>query len=299
MHDGAENSIKPDDMTSHPLTVMQVLPSLVTGGVERGAVDIATALVAEGGRAIVVSSGGPMAHDLTRAGAEHITLPVDSKNPFVIRKNIDRLAHLIRANNVDIVHARSRAPAWSAYFAAQKTGARFITTFHGTYNFGMPFKKRYNSIMTRGDRVIAISEFIARHIMDTYQTDPARLRVIHRGVNFDIFDPAKVSAERVIKLATDWRLPDGVPIIMLPGRLTRWKGQAVLIEALSLLGRDDVRCIIVGSDQGRTRYTRRLQLLIDKFNLGSIVHIVGECRDMPAALMLADVVVHEIGRAHV
>ena len=292
MHDGAENSIKPDDMTSHPLTVMQVLPSLVTGGVERGAVDIATALVAEGGRAIVVSSGGPMAHDLTRAGAEHITLPVDSKNPFVIRKNIDRLAHLIRANNVDIVHARSRAPAWSAYFAAQKTGARFITTFHGTYNFGMPFKKRYNSIMTRGDRVIAISEFIARHIMDTYQTDPARLRVIHRGVNFDIFDPAKVSAERVIKLATDWRLPDGVPIIMLPGRLTRWKGQAVLIEALSLLGRDDVRCIIVGSDQGRTRYTRRLQLLIDKFNLGSIVHIVGECRDMPAALMLADVVVH-------
>lgn len=296
MHDGAdmsqEVSTEPNGMAAKPLTVLQVLPSLVTGGVERGAVDIAAALVAEGERGIVVSSGGPMTHDLTRAGAEHITLPVDSKNPFVIRKNIDRLAQIIRDNNVDIVHARSRAPAWSAFYAARKTGARFITTFHGTYNLGLPFKKLYNSIMTRGDRVIAISEFIAHHILDTYQIDPARIRVIHRGINFNVFDPATVSAERVIKLASDWRLPDGVPIIMLPGRLTRWKGQAVLIEALSLLGRDDVRCIIVGSEQGKTRYTRRLQSLIDKFDLGSIVHIVGECRDMPAALMLADVVVH-------
>ena len=233
MHEGAEMSqevsTEPGDMTTPPLTVLQVLPSLVTGGVERGAVDIAAALVAEGERGIVVSSGGPMVHDLTRAGAEHITLPVASKNPFVMYKNIDRLAEIIRANNVNIVHARSRAPAWSAYYAARKTGARFITTFHGTYNLGLPFKKLYNSIMTRGDRVIAISEFIARHILDTYHIDPSRIRVIHRGINFDVFDPATVSAERVIKLASDWRLPDGVPIIMLPGRLTQWKGQAVLI----------------------------------------------------------------------
>jgi glycosyltransferase involved in cell wall biosynthesis len=293
MHDGAENNTVLEDVATRPLTVMQVLPALVTGGVERGAIDIAAALVNDGGRGIVVSAGGPMAHDLTRAGAEHIELPVDSKNPFVIRKNINRLAHLIRANNVDIIHARSRAPAWSAYFAAQKTGIQFITTFHGTYNLGPPLKKWYNSVMTRGDRVIAISEFIARHIVDTYQTKPERIQVIHRGVDFNVFDPAKVSAERIIKMATDWRLPDGVPIIMLPGRLTQWKGQEVLIKALSLLQRDDVRCLIVGSaDQGRTRYARRLQSLVDRYSLGSIVHIVGECRDMPAALMLADVVVH-------
>ncbi|MBL4721338.1 MAG: glycosyltransferase family 4 protein, partial [Alphaproteobacteria bacterium] len=281
-----------DELASQAPCVLQVLPSLVTGGVERGSVDIAAALVAQGGRAIVVSSGGPMAHDVTRVGGEHITLPVHSKNPFVIRKNIGRLAKIVRSRNVDILHARSRAPAWSAYYAARKTGAGFVTTFHGTYNLGPPLKKFYNSIMTRGDKVIAISEHIARHILETYNCDPARIRVIHRGVDFDVFDPAQVSAERVIKLSSDWRLPDGVPVIMLPGRLTRWKGQIVLIEALALLQRDDIRCIIVGSDQGRSRYVREMQARIEALNLSSVVHIVGDCRDMPAALMLSDVVVH-------
>ena len=271
--------------------VMQVVPSLVTGGVERGTVDVAAALVDAGWRSLVVSSGGPMVREILRAGADHIELPVHSKNPMVMRSNAERLSSLIRELNVDIVHARSRAPAWSARRAARAAGIAFMTTIHAPYNLGLPLKRFYNSVMADGDRVIAISAFIARHAMETYKTDPERIRVIHRGIDVDHFDPAKVSAERVIKLSTDWRLADGVPVVMLPGRLTRWKGQAVLIEAIARLGRDDIRCLMVGSDQGRTGYRRELEGLIAKRKLGGVVHLVGECNDMPAALMLADAVV--------
>ncbi len=276
---------------SDPPVVMQVVPSLVTGGVERGTVDVAAALVDAGWRSLVVSSGGPMAREIQRAGAEHVELPVHSKNPMAMRSNVERLSSLIREDSVDIVHARSRAPAWSARRAARGAGVRFMTTIHAPYNLGLPLKRLYNSVMADGDRVIAISAFIARHAMETYKTDPERIRVIHRGIDIDHFDPAKVSAERVIKLSANWRLADGVPVIMLPGRLTRWKGQAVLIEAIARLGRDDIRCLIVGSDQGRTGYRRELEGLIAKRKLGGVVHLVGDCNDMPAALMLADVVV--------
>ena len=276
---------------SRPPTVLQVVPSLITGGVERGTVDVAAALAEAGWRSLVVSFGGPMVREVLRAGAEHFEMPVHSKNPVVMRGNVERLTALIRDKGVDIVHARSRAPAWSARRAARNAGVRFMTTIHAPYNLGLPLKKLYNSVMADGDRVIAISAFIARHAVETYRAAPERIRVIHRGVDIDHFDPAKVSAERVIKLATDWRLPDGVPVVMLPGRLTRWKGQTVLIEAMAKLGRDDVRCLIVGSDQGRTGYRRELESLIGKRQLGGIVHLVGDCADIPAALMLADAVV--------
>jgi glycosyltransferase involved in cell wall biosynthesis len=271
--------------------ILQVLPELVTGGVERGTVDIAGAIAEAGGRSLVASGGGRMANELHRAGAEHITLPLEAKSPFAIRRNARRLAEVIRANGVDIVHARSRAPAWSALFASRRTGAHFVTTFHGTYNLGPPFKKLYNSVMTRGERVIAISQFIADHMVKTYKTDPAKIRVIYRGVNMDIFDPQKVPAVRVIQLVDQWRLPDGVPVVLLPARLTRWKGQALLIEALARLGDGNVRCLLVGDDQGRTKYRRELERLVRRRNLDSVVHIVGECSDMAAAYKLADVVV--------
>ncbi|MBI3444175.1 MAG: glycosyltransferase family 4 protein [Magnetospirillum sp.] len=272
--------------------VMQVLPALVTGGVERGTVDMAVALAEAGWKAIVVSEGGPMVRELTRVGAEHITLPVASKNPLTIRANADKLAEIIVANNVDIVHARSRAPAWSAWMAAERTGRHFVTTFHGTYNLGwFGLKQRYNAIMTRGERVIAISEFISEHARRVYGLDPQRLRVVHRGIDLSRFDPAKVSPERIIQLAQKWRLPDGYQVIMLPGRLTRWKGQAVLIEALALLGRHDVRCLLVGSDQGRTGYREELVELVKSRDLVDVVHLADECNDMPAAYMLTDVVV--------
>ena len=274
----------------HPV-VLQVLPGLVAGGAERGAVDVAEALVKAGGTAIVASEGGPMEHELARAGALHVKLPMASKNPFVMRRNVGRLVKLIEEHGVEILHARSRAPAWSAAAAAKRTGCPFVTTFHGTYNFGGPVKRRYNAIMTKGERVIAISHFIAQHIRETYGVDPNLIRVIQRGVDLARFDPGKVSAERVIALATRWRLPDGVPLVMLPGRLTRWKGHTLLLEALAKLGDVDLHCILVGHDPARSGYRQELERKIVALGLESRTMVLDHCDDMPAAYMLADVVV--------
>ena len=277
--------------STRPPTVLQVLPELVTGGVERGTVDIAGAIVEGGGRAIVASAGGPMTHELARRGAEHVTLPVQSKNPFVIQRNIHRLADLAIAENVDIIHGRSRASAWSALYAAKKSGKHFITTFHGTYGHANNLKRAYNSVMTKGTRVIAISNFIAGHIRQVYGVPAANIRVIPRGVDLFRFNPEVVSRERIISLAKKWRLPDGVPVIMLPGRLTRWKGQKIFIEATKELARKDIQCLIVGSDQGRLAYRRELERLIETHGMTGNVHVIGHCDDMPAAYMLADIVV--------
>jgi glycosyltransferase involved in cell wall biosynthesis len=271
--------------------VLQVLPALETGGVERGTVDVAAALAGAGGLALVASSGGPMVRELERVGGLHVTLPVHSKNPFVMARNVGRLADLIEAHAVEIVHARSRAPAWSALAAARRTERPLVTTFHGTYGHGNPLKRRYNAVMTRGDVVIAISNFIAQHIRETYGLADGRVRVIHRGVDLDLFSPRRVSAERMIQLAERWRVSQEEPLVMLPGRLTRWKGQALLIEALARLDRHDIRCVLVGSDQGRRHYRRALERLIMRRGLEDVVLFTGECRDMPAAYMLADVVV--------
>jgi glycosyltransferase involved in cell wall biosynthesis len=274
-------------------TVLQVLPAMEEGGggVERGTVEIAEAITEAGGRALVVSAGGRLTHELTRVKAEHIELPMASKNPFVMYNNIARLAHIIQAHDVDIVHARSRAPAWSAYFAARRTGVHFVTTFHGTYGIGNPLKRRYNAVMTKGERVIAISGFIAGHIRQHYGVPSSKIRIIHRGVDLNRFSPKKVTAERVIKLANEWRLAEGLPIVMLPGRLTRWKGHVTFIEAVAALKRRDIRCLIVGSDQGRTEYRRELEGLIEKHDLGEVMRLVDYCDDMPAAYMLSDAVV--------
>jgi len=279
------------DRAAQPV-VLQVLPSLVTGGVERGTVDIAAAIAEAGWTPLVVSSGGPMVHELDRLKVRHIELPVASKNPLVMRDNIERLMKVIAENKVDIVHARSRAPAWSASIAAKRAGVHFVTTFHGTYNLGwLGLKHAYNRVMTRGERVIAISDFIRRHIEQVYRVDPAIIRVVPRGIDLTRFDPNRVSPERIIQLAQKWRLVDGQRVVMLPGRLTRWKGQEVLIEALAMLGRSEIRCMLVGSEQGRTGYVKELQALAAKHNMQHIVHVVGECNDMPAAYMLSDAVV--------
>jgi len=288
----AQDAASPTHMPERAATVLQVLPALgSSGGVERGTVEIAEAIVEAGGRAIVASAGGGRVHELARVHAEHVLLPLDSKNPVVMYNNIGRLMRLIRSENIDLVHARSRAPAWSAFFAAKRTGKPFVTTFHGTYNAGNFLKRRYNAIMTRGARVIAISAFIAGHIRRIYGVPATQIRIVPRGVDLYRFDPAQVSAERVISLATDWRLADGMPVIMLPGRLTRWKGQNVFIEAVAKLARRDIRCLIVGSDQGRTEYRGELESLVERHDLGEVVRIVDHCDDMPAAYMLSDVVV--------
>ncbi len=289
----------PDDGTSRaaPATpgrpvILQVLPALVTGGVERGTVDMAAAIAEAGWTSLVASSGGPMVREIDRAKAIHIELPLDTKNPLKMRDNIERLMTLIAVHKVDIVHARSRAPAWSAMTAARRSGVHFVTTFHGTYNLGwLGLKRAYNRVMASGERVIAISDFIRRHIEETYHIDPSRIRVVPRGVDLVRFDPTRVSAERMIQLAQKWRLVDGQRVIMLPGRLTRWKGQEVLIEALAMVGRRDLRCILVGSDQGRAGYVKELHALAARHGLEQVVHVAGECNDMPAAYMLSDLVV--------
>jgi len=233
-----------------------------------------------------------MVREVERGGGKHFELPMDSKNPLVMQRNIGRLVKLVRRYDVDILHVRSRAPAWSAFAAARRTNVPLVTTFHGNYGASNPLKRWYNSIMARGDRVIAISEFIGEQVCSRYGADPAKVRVIPRGVDIGVFDPAAVSAQRVIQLAEQWRVPDDARVIMLPGRLTRWKGHSVLIEAIGRLSdRTGLRCILVGSDQGRTGYVRELENEVARRNLQDTVQIVGDCRDMAAAFMLADVVV--------
>ena len=271
--------------------MLQVVPALVTGGVERGTVDIAAALVAAGWRAVVASSGGPMVRELERAGAEHVTLPLAAKNPLALRRNATRLARLIEHGPIDIVHARSRAPAWSALWAAERTKRHFVTTFHSAYAGLSRPKRWYNSVMARGERVIAISEFVGRFAAETYGVPAERLRVIPRGVDFDRFDPAVVAPPRLIALAREWRLEEAKPVVMLPGRITRWKGALDLVDAAAWLGRSDIQVLLVGSEEQRPRFRNELIRRVRRRGLEGVVRMVGDCRDMPAAYMLADVVV--------
>ena len=285
-----DDTIMPVASTGRPPVVLQVLPSLVSGGAERGTVELAGALVEAKWTSYVASGGGPLESEIARAGAAHLTLPLASKNPLVMRRNMVALIRLIRQLGVNLVHARSRAPAWSACAAAHATGCRFVTTFHNAYGARTALKRRYNSVMARGDRVIAISDFVAEHVADVYGVGRDRLRTVPRGVDLEIFNPNRVGAQRIINLARQWRLPDGVPVVLLPGRLTRWKGGLDFIAAVALLGRRDICCALAGAEQ-RRGFRRELEAAIREKGLAGIFRIVEDCRDMPAAYMLADVVV--------
>lgn len=286
-----QHNTPPPQDESYLGTVLQVLPNLQGGGVERGTIEMAAALKTAGWLPIVASAGGPMVHELTRMGVRHIAMPAASKNPFVMWKNVKRLERIIHEYNVDIVHARSRAPAWSAREAARKTGKRFVTTFHAAYTRGGFFKNYYNAIMVRGEKVIAISHFIAKHIQDNYKVAENQLITIPRGVDYRKFNPAAVSAERIIKMASDWQLPDGVPVVMLPGRLTRLKGHELLIRALAQVENRNFLALFVGAGSGREGYRKELNKLIVDVGLEGKIQIKDYCADMPAAMMLADVMV--------
>jgi glycosyltransferase involved in cell wall biosynthesis len=287
---GADDNILPTPPKGRAPAVLQVVPSLASGGAERGTVDLAGSLVRAGWTSYVASSGGPLEGDITRAGAAHVNLPLHSKNPLVMRRNAGALTALIRRLGIDIVHARSRAPAWSAWSAARATGRHFVTTFHNAYGARSALKRRYNSVMARGERVIAISHFVADYAASVYGVGPDRLRTVPRGVDLGLFDPTRVGAHRIISLARQWRVPDGAAIVMLPGRLTRWKGGLDFIAAIEALGRRDICCLLVGSEQ-RRGFRRELEAAIENRGLGGLFRIIEDCRDMPAAYMLADVVV--------
>lgn len=280
-----------DLKTQKTPVVMQIIPELGPGGAEQGCIDVAQALVQAGARALVVSAGGPRVGEIIRAKAEFIPMPVHSKNPWEMYCNINRLKRLITAWNVDIVHVRSRAPAWSAYYACKGTNAHFMTTVHAPYNQGGSFKNAYNSIMTKGERVIVISNHVGRYVTENFNVDPKRLRLIHRGIALDRFHPTMVGMQRMATLLRDWRIEDGAQIILLPGRITRWKGHHVLLEAMARLQRPDVFCVLLGSDQGRTEYRAELEAQIEKLNLTGQVRIIDHCNDMPAAYMISTVIV--------
>lgn len=270
-------------------TILQVVPALESGGVERGTIEIAQALTDAGWRAVVASAGGRMVAELERAGGTHITLPLAGKSPWLMYRNVRRLIEVIDAEKIDLVHARSRAPAWSARSAARRAKRPFVTTYHSPYGDNW-IKRPYNAVMASGDRVIAISDFVADVIRRRHAIDEARMVRIHRGVDMAAFDPTCVPQKNIIDLADKWQLPDGAPIVLLPGRLTRWKGQLLAIEAMAKLANKTAILLLVGDHQGREHFVRELEERIQTLGLADRVRLVGNCRDMAAAYMLADVV---------
>jgi len=261
-----ENSTNSREGVKAPV-VMQIIPELGPGGAEQGCIDIAAELVRAGSHSIVVSHGGSRIHELNRAGATHIDLPVHSKNPMIMWRNIGRLKKLIKKHDVDIVHVRSRAPAWSAWKACMGTAARYMSTCHAPYNIGGKAKRFYNSAIAKGERVIAISNYVANYLVENYEMNQNNIRLIHRGVDLARFHPANVTPAQIIQVTSEWRLPDGANIVMLPGRLTRWKGHHVLIEAMAQLNQPDLFCVMIGSDQGREEYRAELETAIEEKNL--------------------------------
>ncbi|MCW8084493.1 glycosyltransferase family 4 protein [Sabulicella glaciei] len=270
-----------------PPTILQVLPALDSGGVERGAVEIAEAIAAAGWRPLVASEGGRLAEGL---GEAHVTLPLAAKAPWAIWRNARRLAEVARKEGVSLIHARSRAPAWAALGAARRLGVPFVTTYHGTYNEGFPGKRFYNSVMASGDRIIAISRFIAEHLIRIHGIHPDRVRLIPRGVDPARFDPGTVPAARVMAMRAGWRVPEGAKLLLLPARLSRWKGQEVLVDALVHL--PEAHAVLAGDAQGRQGLVASLLERAAALGVAERLHVAGHVTDMPAALAAADVVIH-------
>lgn len=271
--------------------VLQVLPELEMGGVELGTIEIASELQKQGIKNFVASQGGRLTADLAKMKVKHFSLPLKTKNIFKMRKNANELAKLIKDNGINIVHARSRAPAWSAYWAAKKAGVHYMTTFHGTYGLGpWGIKKIYNKVMTLGERVIVISNHIKNHVLQHYKVDENKLRLVHRCVDVEKFSPDLVSQERIIKATKEYHLPEDKPVLTLIGRITRWKGQHLLVEALSKMKNKNYYCVIAGDDQGRVNYVDEIKELAAKYRLKNRVGFYGKVLD-PQALMQASTVV--------
>ncbi|SFI68071.1 Glycosyltransferase involved in cell wall bisynthesis [Bosea sp. OK403] len=281
---------------THPLsgrTILQIIPDLEAGGAERTAVDIAKGLTDVGARALVATEGGRLVAELQAKGGVWLPFPAATKNPFAMALNVRRLALLCRHEGVELIHARSRAPAWVALAAARSLKLPFVTTYHGSYASRSVVKTLYNSVMARGDVVIANSGYTADLILAKHGFARDRIRVVHRGTNFSAFSPAAVGTERIQALRAAWKVEPHQRIVLLPGRLTGWKGHRVLIEAARILrdgGDAETAFILAGDPQGRDGYVKELDQLIAKAGLEGRVKRVGHCTDMPAALLAAAVV---------
>ena len=275
--------------------ILQVIPALDTGGAERTTLDVAAALVREGFTALVASRGGRLEDELAKSGAELVRMNAASKSPRIMLSNALGLRDLIRKRNVKLIHARSRAPAWSALTAASMADIPFVTTYHGIYNAGNPLKRFYNSVMVRADAVIANSQWTADHILREHKRKPKRLVVIPRGVDLEVFDPGAISPDRTTRMRKDWGVGEADFVALLPGRLTRWKGQGVLIDAMARLkdqGRlGNARAVFAGDPQGRDDYEKELREKIAAAGLSEHVFIVGHVSDMATAYAASDVVI--------
>ena len=280
------------------IKVLQVIPKLGYGGAETGCYDIAHYLAEKEHGSFIATSGGELLKFIKKDRVKLFRLPVHSKNPILIIFNTLFLIIYIFLNNINIVHARSRAPAWSCYFACLITRRNFVTTFHGTYNFENNLKKFYNSIMLRSKLTIAGSNFIFNHINEKYSeylNRKKKLRVIFRGINVDYYNIKNVSILKQERIVRDWELLRNKFTILMPGRLTQWKGQEKLIEALNILIEDynnpNFQAIMLGSDQGRKVYKKRLIDLVQRYRLSRKIKFINHCKEMPVAYSLADVVV--------
>ena len=284
-------------MTSK-IKVLQVIPKLGYGGAETGCYDIAHYLAEKECDSFIATSGGELLKFVKKNKVSIYRIPVHSKNPILIFFNAVILSLIILTKNINIVHARSRAPAWSCYLACMITRRNFVTTFHGTYNFKNRLKKFYNSVMLRSKLIIAGSNFIFGHINENYSDNfksKNKLRVIFRGINLDYFNKKNISIVKREKLKIDWQISEGKFIILLPGRLTAWKGQEKLIEALNILVEDynnnNFQAIILGSDQGRKVYKKKLVNLTQRYRLSQKINFINHCSEMPLAYSIADIIV--------
>ena len=283
---------------SSKIKVLQVIPKLGYGGAETGCYDLAHFLSEKDCKSYIVTSGGPLLKFVRKNKVKVIRLPVQSKNPILILINTILLSLIILFLKINIVHARSRAPAWSCLFSCFLTGRKFVTTFHGTYNFSNKIKKFYNSVMVRSDLVIAGSNFIFDHINKNYNEllkTGRRVLVIFRGINTDYFSNSTVTNEKISKLNTDLNLNTETFKILLPGRLTRWKGQEIFLESLNLLrikyGKNNFQSIILGHHQGRKVYFKKLVSIVEKYQLKKNVIFLSNFREMPVIYYISDVVV--------
>lgn len=279
-------------MAEKEMVIMQVLPALEIGGVERGTIEIASALKKAGIRNYVCSNGGKMVPELDRLGVEHIQLPVHSKNPIRMYLNARKIAKIVKEKGITLMHVRSRAPAWAVKWASQMTGVPFMTTFHGVYGVKPAIKKYYNVVMTQGVRMIAISEHVKKQVLRDYQMDESKIRLVHRGADTDRFNPEKVTQNQIEDLMKRHNIPEDKPIIMLQGRLTNWKGQLAMIEVLQKMKHKDVTLLLIGHHQGRTDYYDELAAQINKLPPQTNVLIFAlPGKDMPTVNLLSDIVV--------
>ena len=280
------------------IKVLQVIPKLGYGGAETGCYDLAHFLPEQGWKSYIVTSGGGLLRYIDKKKVKIFKLPVQSKNVILILFNTIILFFIILLYNIDIVHARSRAPAWSCYFAARLSFRKFVTTFHGTYNFNNKIKKFYNSIMVKSDLVIAGSNFIFSHINENYHEhflkNKRKLLVIFRGINTKYFNPQKILPIKIEKFAKENKIDRNKFIILMPGRLTFWKGQKIFIESIKLLSeKNDIppfETIILGGDQGRNVYKKQLEVLVSQHRLGKIIKFIDHCNEMPVAYGIANLV---------